>query len=162
MWSLRGDKTELPGRHRLIAAAVAAADEALRNGADPSVDDIDGRRAKVAGYFRRIDDYLARLSEPPEVEAVPGEAEVPDRPAEARGETRDDLENLEIAGRLPPRTRQVLDRLLAGDSEKQAAQAMGISRHTVHDHVKVLHREFDVASRGELLARFVSRSPSGG
>jgi DNA-binding CsgD family transcriptional regulator len=29
---------------------------------------------------------------------------------------------------------------------------MGLSRHTVHDYVKALHRHFGVSSRGELLA----------
>lgn len=54
---------------------------------------------------------------------------------------------------LPPRLRQVLRRLLAGDGEKQVAQHLGISRHTVHTYVNRLHRRFDVQSRGELLAR---------
>lgn len=54
---------------------------------------------------------------------------------------------------LPPRVRQVLACLMEGDSEKQAALRLGISRHTVHDYVKQLHHRFEVCSRGELLAR---------
>jgi DNA-binding CsgD family transcriptional regulator len=54
---------------------------------------------------------------------------------------------------LPPRVRQVLVCLMEGDSEKQAALRLGISRHTVHDYVKRLHHRFEVASRGELLTR---------
>jgi DNA-binding CsgD family transcriptional regulator len=54
---------------------------------------------------------------------------------------------------LPPRQRDVLICLLGGDSEKQVALRLGISRHTVHDYVKSLHARFGVASRGELLAR---------
>lgn len=54
---------------------------------------------------------------------------------------------------LPPRVRQVLVCLMEGDSEKQAALRLGISRHTVHDYVKQLHHRFEVSSRGELLAR---------
>ncbi len=54
---------------------------------------------------------------------------------------------------LPPRVRQVLVCLMQGDSEKQAALRLGISRHTVHDYVKRLHHRFEVSSRGELLAR---------
>lgn len=57
---------------------------------------------------------------------------------------------------LPQRQRQVLLCLLEGDNEKQVAFRLGISKPTVHEHVKRLHRYFDVASRGELLARFVS------
>lgn len=57
--------------------------------------------------------------------------------------------------RLSPRLRQTLDRLLAGDSEKQIAVRLRISPHTVHVYAKQLHKRFGVASRGELLARFV-------
>lgn len=56
---------------------------------------------------------------------------------------------------LSPRMRQTLQRLLAGDSEKQIAVHLGLSRHTVHVYVKAIYKSFDVQSRGELLARFV-------
>jgi DNA-binding CsgD family transcriptional regulator len=58
---------------------------------------------------------------------------------------------------LSPRMRQTLERLLAGDSEKEIAARLGLSRHTVHVYVKTLYRRFDVCSRGELLARFVRK-----
>ena len=61
---------------------------------------------------------------------------------------------------LTPRQRQTLDRLLAGDSEKQIARVLNLSIHTAHDHVKRLYKAFAVNSRGELLARFVSRAPA--
>jgi len=54
---------------------------------------------------------------------------------------------------LSPRMRQVLSLLCVGDSEKQVAVKLGISPHTVHTYIKRLHKHFDVASRGELLAR---------
>jgi len=54
---------------------------------------------------------------------------------------------------LPPRARQVLACLMEGDSEKQVALRLGISRHTVHEYLRRLHRRFGAASRGELLAR---------
>jgi DNA-binding CsgD family transcriptional regulator len=57
--------------------------------------------------------------------------------------------------RLPPRPRETLRRLLAGDSEKQIARRMGVSPHTVHVYVKHIYRHYRVSSRGELLARFV-------
>ena len=57
---------------------------------------------------------------------------------------------------LSPRLRQTLERLLAGDSEKQIARHLGLSPHTVHVYVKALYRGFGVSSRGELLARFVA------
>jgi DNA-binding NarL/FixJ family response regulator len=56
---------------------------------------------------------------------------------------------------LSPRMRQTLDRLLAGDSEKQIAHRLGVSKNTVHVYVKALYRTFNVCSRGELLARFI-------
>jgi DNA-binding CsgD family transcriptional regulator len=61
---------------------------------------------------------------------------------------------------LSPRHLQTLQRLLAGDSEKQLAAYLGVSPHTVHVYVKGLYRHFDVASRGELTARFVRRPVS--
>jgi DNA-binding CsgD family transcriptional regulator len=60
---------------------------------------------------------------------------------------------------LSPRMRQTLERLLAGDCEKEIAARLGLSRHTVHVYVKSLYRRFEVNSRGELFARFVRRHP---
>lgn len=64
-----------------------------------------------------------------------------------------------IAG-LSPRHVQTLQRLLVGDSEKQIAARLGVSRNTVHCYVTGLYRHFDVSTRAELLARFV-RLPGG-
>lgn len=58
---------------------------------------------------------------------------------------------------LPPRRREVLDHLLRGESEKEVAAALGISPATTHEHVTAIYRHFGVSSRGELMARFVSR-----
>lgn len=58
---------------------------------------------------------------------------------------------------LSPRLREVLESLAEGDSERQVALRIGISRHTVHDLVKELHRRFEVSSRGELLAAYYRR-----
>lgn len=62
----------------------------------------------------------------------------------------------EACAHLPPRVRETLEHMLTGDSEKQVALRMGVSRHTVHVYVKALYRHFQVSSRGELLAKFVS------
>lgn len=59
---------------------------------------------------------------------------------------------------LPPRLKAVLRQLLMGNSEKQAAKALGLTTTTVHTYVKALYRQYDVSSRGELLARFVRQS----
>jgi DNA-binding CsgD family transcriptional regulator len=62
------------------------------------------------------------------------------------------------AAALPQRLRPVLQCLLAGDAEKQAAMKLKLSPHTVHEYVKLLYRNFGVNSRGELLAKFVAES----
>jgi DNA-binding NarL/FixJ family response regulator len=56
---------------------------------------------------------------------------------------------------LPPRQQQTLKHLLTGDSEKQIAAKLSVSRHTVHVYVKDLYRRFGASSRAELLARWV-------
>ena len=62
---------------------------------------------------------------------------------------------------LSPRMRQTLERLLAGDSEKEIAARLRLSPHTIHVYVKTLYRRFDVCSRGELAARFITRRGAG-
>ena len=47
----------------------------------------------------------------------------------------------------------MLHRLTAGRNERQVGLELGLSRHTVHDYVKELHRRFGVGDRAELLAR---------
>lgn len=56
---------------------------------------------------------------------------------------------------LSPRQQETLKHLLTGDSEKQIAAKLSVSRHTVHVYVKDLYRHFGANSRGELLARWV-------
>jgi DNA-binding CsgD family transcriptional regulator len=58
---------------------------------------------------------------------------------------------------LPRRVRQVLRCLLEGDSDKQVATRMGLTRHTVNQYVKAIYRHFGVGSRPELLARWIRR-----
>lgn len=58
---------------------------------------------------------------------------------------------------LPPRARQVLKCLLEGDGDKQVAARLGLSVLTVNQHTKRIYCHFGVASRAELLARWVRR-----
>jgi len=62
---------------------------------------------------------------------------------------------------LSHRHRDTLEGLLAGDSEKQIANKLGVSRNTVHVYVTALYRHFKVNSRGELLARLLNGRRSG-
>ena len=55
-----------------------------------------------------------------------------------------------------PRSRQVLHRLIAGDAEKQVAEALGIQASTAHQYVSGIYRHFRVSSRSELLAYVIA------
>jgi DNA-binding CsgD family transcriptional regulator len=57
---------------------------------------------------------------------------------------------------LSPREREVLLFLLGGDSQKEVARKLELSEYTVGDYVKNVYRHFQVSSRGELLAHFIS------
>jgi DNA-binding NarL/FixJ family response regulator len=71
---------------------------------------------------------------------------------------------------LSAREQAVLERLVLGRNVKEIAAEFGRSPHTIHDHVKSLHRKLHATSRGELIAtalglidrrgRAPSRSPS--
>jgi DNA-binding CsgD family transcriptional regulator len=54
---------------------------------------------------------------------------------------------------LTQREQVVLEQLTLGKSVRQIADDLGRSPHTVHDHVKSLHRKLNASSRGELVAR---------
>jgi DNA-binding CsgD family transcriptional regulator len=54
---------------------------------------------------------------------------------------------------LPQRLGQVARRLRAGDSEKQIALRLDLSRQTIHAYAKELHRRLGVSNRFDLLAR---------
>jgi DNA-binding NarL/FixJ family response regulator len=62
---------------------------------------------------------------------------------------------------LPLRPRQVLRCLLEGDSNKQVARRLGLSRYTVSEYVGRIFRHFGVQSRQELLARWIQRGNGG-
>jgi DNA-binding CsgD family transcriptional regulator len=55
--------------------------------------------------------------------------------------------------------RRVLDLLAAGHTEKEVAARLGLSRYTVHDHVKRLYRAFGVNTRAQLLAAVLIPKP---
>ncbi|HEY1684507.1 MAG TPA: helix-turn-helix transcriptional regulator [Tepidisphaeraceae bacterium] len=59
------------------------------------------------------------------------------------------------ANGMTPRQRQIHEFLLQGQGEKQIAVGLGLSRHTIHAHVKAIYKHFHVCSRPELLAQYV-------
>jgi DNA-binding CsgD family transcriptional regulator len=60
---------------------------------------------------------------------------------------------------ISTRVGQVLTCLKSGYSEKEAANELGISKHTLHVYVKRLYHHFEVHSRGELLSLFIASAP---
>lgn len=54
---------------------------------------------------------------------------------------------------LTVREEVVLRRLLEGKSVRLIAEELGRSPHTIHDHVKSLHRKLNASTRGALVAR---------
>ena len=55
----------------------------------------------------------------------------------------------------------MLDLLVLGLSVRQIAEELGRSTHTVHDHVKSLHKKLNANSRGELVARALGHLGAG-
>jgi DNA-binding CsgD family transcriptional regulator len=53
---------------------------------------------------------------------------------------------------LTDREQSVLELLIEGLSVRVIAEKLGRSTHTIHDHVKNLHRKIGASSRGELIA----------
>lgn len=70
---------------------------------------------------------------------------------------RPSASTLGIPSHLAPRLRRVLEHMLVGEIEKEIARALDLRRHMVHEYVKQLYRRIGVASRAELMARFVRR-----
>ena len=64
------------------------------------------------------------------------------------------LHTEESLGMLSRRQIDVLDLLLTGRSEKEIAERVGLSRHTIHDHIKDIYSRIGVHSRPELMAVF--------
>lgn len=58
---------------------------------------------------------------------------------------------------LTSRERLVLEQLILGKSVREIADLIDRSPHTVHDHVKNLHRKLGASSRGALIARALGR-----
>lgn len=61
---------------------------------------------------------------------------------------------------LTLREQEVLEQLTLGKSVKEIAESLGRSPHTVHDHVKSLHRKLSASTRGELVARALGHLPA--
>jgi len=83
----------------------------------------------------------------PELETASGRDLVLPEPADPRLPT------------LSAAERRVVDLVLEGLAEKQIARRLGISPHTVHNHLREIYRILEVHTRSELLVRLLPRSP---
>ncbi len=54
---------------------------------------------------------------------------------------------------VTPSEHRVLELLVVGMSIKDIAKILARSPHTIHDHIKSLHRKFNASSRGQLISR---------
>ncbi len=61
---------------------------------------------------------------------------------------------------LTDREHEILDQLILGYSVRVIAANLGRSAHTVHDHVKNLHKKLGASSRGELIAKALGYRPA--
>jgi DNA-binding NarL/FixJ family response regulator len=62
------------------------------------------------------------------------------------------------AAALSPRREEVLGAIKAGMTERQAAETLGVSHHTVHSHVMAIYQRMGVKSRAQLLSRWTSEA----
>jgi len=60
---------------------------------------------------------------------------------------------------LPPRMLQVLVSLLAGHTVRETAELLGLSAHTVQEHVKRLYKRSGVKNRAELAEHYHGLAP---
>jgi pSer/pThr/pTyr-binding forkhead associated (FHA) protein len=59
--------------------------------------------------------------------------------------------------KLSPGQIQVVSLLLRGLGEKEVAERLCLSKHTVHTHVKHIYKLLDVQSRSQLMAQYLGR-----
>lgn len=64
-------------------------------------------------------------------------------------------EVLTAAYGLGPRERDVVGRVLRGENNRPPSRQLGISEHTVKEHLKSVFTKVGVLSRGELAARLL-------
>jgi len=59
------------------------------------------------------------------------------------------------APELTGREREVLQKLISGASYKTIAGQLGISIHTVNNHIRHIYEKLQVSSRGEVVSKFM-------
>lgn len=123
----------VPTRQRLEIAAILLADE-VRRLRDPSI-------APPAGAN---DERLVTLSHV-----------LRDCHTLRQSYGAGNIDGIRLRYQLSRRRKDVLALLLFGLQEKEIGIRLGLSRHTVHEHVKRLYRDMLVSTRAELMAKFL-------
>lgn len=67
--------------------------------------------------------------------------------------TKDEWQLLVFELHLSARESQILAQFIDGNAERDIAQSLGISAHTVHTYRERLYKKLSVATRGELVAK---------
>jgi DNA-binding CsgD family transcriptional regulator len=116
----------------------------------PIPDPVESRRRLLADLCRFIGVKIGMLP-PGALAEMIGAPEIPPPPAGTA--TVAEPSTIELS----PRLSQTLQLLLQGDSEKQVAIKLKLSRNTVHSYVKAIYRRYEVQTRAELLARYFKR-----
>jgi len=61
---------------------------------------------------------------------------------------------------LTPREREIVSALATGQRVGSIAERLGVSEHTVRNHLKAVYRKLDVHSQVELLSRWRTQAPA--
>lgn len=62
---------------------------------------------------------------------------------------------------LTPREHEVLDLLARGATDREIAHELGVSVHTVHNHVHNVYLKWSCTRRAHLIARYYGAEPFG-
>ncbi len=61
--------------------------------------------------------------------------------------------------RLTPRERQICEALAKGLTNRQLAEELGITEHTVRNHARAIFRTLQVHTRGQVIAWYLLENP---
>ena len=113
---------------------------------------------RLEGLDQQADADAGHEAEPGEVEGGPPTSAQLGQEALADAGDRCQVEVAEVlcsAYGLRDRERDVVGLVLRGESNRSAARALGISEHTVKEHLKSVFAKVGVLSRAELAARLL-------
>jgi DNA-binding CsgD family transcriptional regulator len=132
---------------------IAVRDLDSRNGTFLNGSRVDSATLTVGHVLRLGKISLLVAGEPPALSEIESGLET----TSGRDLVFPDVTNFGVPD-LSAAERRVVDLVLEGLAEKQIARQLGISQHTVHNHLREIYRIFDVHTRSELLVRLLGRS----